>query len=218
MAEIKENEDALFNQYNKQYARLINSKQIMTTGKAGCKWILFGTSKGMNNGQYSFKIKCNTLPDHSVSNSIGMIGCSTFDKITNYVDSAGIEGFWNSHDALIDFDGFRGKDEDKEDDDEDEEEEEDEDAEPEMVTICYVGDGTFYKNDQPIDKTKDTWSTGDEITVQLDFDKMSLVFLKNGKAVSKTIGVSRSLMWLPVLQCCGCKGHHYTCTVVQGDE
>lgn len=199
-----ENEDTLeINEYNREYASVVvhgDTTTIITNGKGGCQWIWFGSHNGWKSSKHVWTVKCRGVPHHRSGNIISLIGTTDY-KLIQHV--------WKESECVFDLDL---NERDSDDDDCNDEKEGSEGNESEVVSISYDWNGYLYKNDTMLESTGHPWSENDEITVTIDLEKKDIRLCKNGVSITELeIVPADDLMWYPVLQTCGCKGHHYTC-------
>lgn len=192
-----------FNEYNRNYSNILHkntSQRIVTNGKRGCHWIWFAHNQGWKTGKHALSIKCNGLPiKHQTGNIIAIIGATNYDLIKK-------RNLWEKDECILDIDF------DEMSDVEDEEEGEKDQQNGEIVSMSFDWNGYLYKNDSMLIHTESPWTVKDELTVVIDIDGRDIKFLKNGKSVTDIpIVPAEGLVWFPVLQCCGCNGHRYTC-------
>ena len=193
------NEEAIgFNEYDRNFSKVVvhdEVTQIITNGKKGCHWIWFANSNGWKDGKHSFSVKCNGLPSrHQTGNIVGIIGATNYELIKK-------KKVWQRDECILDIDF----DEDSDDEDDGEK--------GEIVSMSFDWNGYLYKNDSMLINTEHPWTVNDEMTVIVDIEGENIKFLNNGISVTGDVEIvpSEDLVWFPILQCCGCKGHYYTC-------
>ncbi len=84
-----------------------------------------------------------------------------------------------------------------------------------QLSYYYGGNGTIKyckggEHFQILENTHESWGTGDIIKITIDCSKWTLLFLKNGKNVTKLpIKIKEIDAYYFALQFCPCKGHKY---------